>query len=233
MADGPRFDVVLIDAGPTTWDLAGRLAGRIDLPLAPEGVVAVNRACEPLSSLRSPLVLCGPDEASLAAGKIVGQQLRAKPKSLAGLAAMDLGLWQGMTLDQLSDRCPKVCKTMQCDPSTIVPPNGEPWTEAKTRIVGAFLGALPRNPGSTIVVVARPGTLVVLRAGIDELSGRTIERDCTAEPSWGEAERVTLELTGAAAGGGGWLSMFSVMGVMGAVAMVGAVGTFAGGWPSR
>lgn len=230
MADGPRFDVVLIDAGPTTWDLAGRLAGRIDLPLAPEGVSAVSQACQAfnktLGQVRPALLLCGPDEASQAAGKIASTLLRSKPKALPGLAAMDLGLWQGMTKEQLLDRCPKVCKTMQCDPASIVPPNGEPWNEAKSRILSTFLGALPKNPG-TVVVVARPGTLVVLRAGIDELSNRPPERDHTVPPVWGEPYRLTLELSGATAGAGGWLSMFGVMGA------VGVMGTLAGGWTHR
>lgn len=230
MADGPRFDVVLIDAGPTTWDLAGRLAGRVDLPLAPEGTKAVTQACQAFSSthgqVRPSVLLCGPDEASLAAGKLAGGLLKLKPKSLAGLAAIDLGLWEGMTKEQLLDRCPKVCKTMQCDPASIVPPNGEPWNEAKSRIVSGFLAALPRNPG-TVVVVARPGALVVLRAGIDELSNRVSERDHTVPPTWGEPYRLTLELSGAAAGGGGWLSMFGMMGT------VGVMGAFAGGWTQR
>lgn len=230
MADGPRFDVVLIDAGPTTWDLAGRLAGRVDLPLAPEGTQAVTQACSVFSKtpgqVRPTALLCGPDEASLAAGKLAGGLLRTKPKTVSGLAAIDLGLWEGMTKEQLLDRCPKVCKTMQCDPASIVPPNGEPWNEAKSRIVSAFLGALPRNPG-VVVVVARPGALTVLRAGLDELSNRPPERDHTVPPVWGEPYRQTLELSGVTAGAGGWLSMFGVMGA------VGVMGTIAGGWTNR
>jgi broad specificity phosphatase PhoE len=211
MADGPRFDVFFIPAGPTAWDLAGRLVGRTDLPIAPEGAASVKAAAEALAKTLQTnhvTVLNGPDEASVSAGAIVARILRAKTRTLPGLAAMDLGLWEGMTRDELSERCPKVERAFACDPSTVVPPGGEGWAEARTRTVSAFMAGLPRRSG-TVVVVARPGAWVPLRAGLDELIGREEERDHATWAPWGESERLEVNL--AAAESGGWISMWGFM----------------------
>ena len=125
MADGPRFEVVLIPAGPTAWDLAGRLAGKTDLPLAPEGLQAASAVTTALQGLRPTGLICGQEEAPRVFAEGVARGLGLKAKGHEGLAAMDLGLWEGMTKAQLLDRCPRVCKSMQTDPETIVPPNGD------------------------------------------------------------------------------------------------------------
>lgn len=228
MADGPRFEVVLIAAGPTAWDLAGRLAGKTDLPLAPEGERAASAAAAALAGLRPSGLIGGPDEAAAAFADIVGRGLGVRPRRLEGLAAMDLGLWEGMTKAQLHERCPRVCKSMQTDPESIVPPNGESWAEVRTRALAAFLGALPRKPGGgPLVVIGRPSVIWVLRASLDELSGRpAVERDCSASPSWGTPERVSFEPAPAAAGDrSGWLGLAGVG--------LGVMGLAAGPWPHR
>lgn len=226
MADGPRFEVVLIAAGPTAWDLAGRLAGKTDLPLGPEGVQAAASAANAIANLHPGALLSGPDEASTAFAAQLGKPLSLKPKTLGGLAAMDLGLWEGMTKAQLLERCPRVCKSMQTDPESIVPPSGESWAEVRTRALAAFFGALPRK-GGPVVVVARPSVIWVLRAALDELSGRPpVERDCSACPSWGVPERLFFEPSPAVAGDrSGWLGLAGVG--------LGVIGLAAGPWPHR
>jgi probable phosphoglycerate mutase len=226
MAEGPRFEVVLIAAGPTAWDLAGRLAGKTDLPLSAEGVQAAASAANRLADLHPAALLCGPDEAASAFGAQLGRGLSLKPKVLGGLAAMDLGLWEGITKAQLIERCPRVCKSMQSDPESVVPPSGESWADVRTRALSAFFGGIPRK-GGPIVIVARPSVIWVLRAALDELSGRTpVQRDCSACPAWGEPERLVFEPSPAVAGDrSGWLGLAGVG--------LGVLGLAAGPWPHR
>lgn len=228
MADGPKIEVVLIAAGPTAWDLAGRLAGKTDLPLSPDGERAAAAAAAALAGARPCGLICGPDEAAGPFADILGRTLGLKARRLDGLAAMDLGLWEGMTKAQLTERCPRVCKSMQSDPESVVPPSGESWAEVRTRALQAFLSALPRKPGTgPLVVIGRPSVIWVLRATLDELSGRPpVERDCSACPSWGLPERVTFEPATAAAGErGGWLGLAGLG--------LGVMGLAAGPWPHR
>lgn len=229
MADALKIEVVLAVAGPTAWDLSGRLAGRTDLPLAAEGVAAAHKAAEAAGVIGPGSLLCGTDEASTAAAALIGKSCRLKPRILGGLAPLDLGLWEGLTKVQLLERCPKVCRTLQTDPASILPPNGESWTDFRNRVMSALFGAVPRKAGSPMMLVVRPSTMAVIQMTIDELSGRpAAEIDCTAKPDWGAVKRLTIEPTPALAGTerGGWMG-FAAMGL-------GMMGLAAGGpWPTK
>ena len=91
-------------------------------------------------------------------------------KELGDMENLDQGLWQGLQVEDLRRKHPKVFRQWQESPETICPPNGETVEEALDRIRRALEKPLKR--GIPFAVVA-PEPLAELIASY--ITGRKIE----------------------------------------------------------
>ncbi len=56
---------------------------------------------------------------------LIGAALKLKPKTLERLQNLDHGLWQGMLIEEVKRKQPKVYKQWQEQPENVCPPEGE------------------------------------------------------------------------------------------------------------
>lgn len=153
--------VALIASGRTDWQQSGRVQGNTDLPMNADALSVVGEQAA-RHELPRPVrtIHCAPDEASRQTADLYAARLgEAKVKPVTGLAELDLGLWQGLTEQQLSDRYHRVYAQWRSDPSQVSVPEGEPLTDAADRLTANFAKLMPRSTGEPLVVVLRPLTL--------------------------------------------------------------------------
>ncbi len=153
----------LIKCGETTWEADGRLQGRSDLPLSPQGRSSVEQDVAMLAGHRMGTIYHPANEAASETAKLVARLVGAKTKPLAELAEADLGLLDGLTEQAFAERFPKRYKQWQEDPLSVSLPEGEVVGEARARLFGALGRLLKRSRGTEVGVVLQSLGLGFLR----------------------------------------------------------------------
>ena len=148
-------DVVLIRPGCTDFDEQNRIQGTLDLPLSPRGEEQVQNLIEQLRDSPVEVLYTTPGEPAKSTAAAIGAGLGIPVKLLEGLHNLDQGLWQGLLLDDVRRKYPKVFKQLQESPETICPPEGETVPEALERIRKALKKPLKRK-GQIGVVAPEP-----------------------------------------------------------------------------
>ncbi len=173
--------VVLIRPGCTDFDDQRRIQGTLDLPLNDRGHEQVERIVNSLEGFSIDAVYTGPCEPARATAETIGDKLGAPVKESEGLRNLDQGLWQGLPVDEVRRKYPKVFKQWHDSPETICPPEGETVPDAVARIQKALRKPLKRR--SAIAVVASE-PLATLICGV--LKG--IEPEIAAVGNGGESD---------------------------------------------
>ena len=138
--------LLLVRHGETTWTRVGRIQGRADSPLHPDGAAQIRalaatllppdpewpggRACLLVSSpLRRAVDSARVLRASLGPA-IRGARLAAPDPRLAEL---DFGAWEGLTQPEVKARWPELLRSWKRQPDTVRLPGGETLAEARDR----------------------------------------------------------------------------------------------------
>jgi broad specificity phosphatase PhoE len=149
--------ILLIRAGKTEYDCQNRIQGTLDLPLSEEGWQQVAALAEKLHEQSVEAIYSGPDQASQQTAELVSVSLQQKVKTNKNLHNLDLGLWQGMLIEDVKTKQPKVYKQWIEHPETICPPDGETLPAAEERLQ-AVLDKIEKKhkEGTVALVLAEP-----------------------------------------------------------------------------
>ena len=163
--------IVLIRPGSTDYDLQGRIQGTLDVPLSDQGRDEVLRAVDGLRGRSLTAIYCAPCEAAHETAEILARALQVKVKPVDNLRNLDQGLWQGMLVDEVRVKQPKVYRQWQEHPENVCPPEGEMLSEAADRIDEAMERLVRKHRSGNIgLVVPEPlATLVANRLSGGEL----------------------------------------------------------------
>ncbi len=154
-------DIVVIRPGCTDYDEEHRIQGSLDLPLNQKGEDQVETLVRELAGSQVDVIYSAHCEPALSTAEALGQTLRAPVKELDGLRNLNQGLWQGLTVDDVRRKFPKVFKQWRETPESICPPEGETITEAMNRIRQSLQKPLKRKQSIAIVASEPLATLVV------------------------------------------------------------------------
>ena len=162
MGNAKFLSRLLVRAGPTEWDRQGRIAGSVDLPLPEASAAAIRLASGPYAATVA-AVLCGPEQASVAAAKAFGGRMRVRPSE--DLKEAGAGLWEGMLETEVEQRYRSCYREWRTDPGSVCIPEGEPLIAAQARLVRAVvgLGGKFASDAQHVAVVVRPLAWGLLR----------------------------------------------------------------------
>jgi broad specificity phosphatase PhoE len=154
--------IVLIRPGSTNYDEQGRIQGTLDIPLSAQGSAKAQQLGEELRQFDLTVIYTSPCQAAWQTGSAIGQARGIKVKQLDNLKNLDHGLWQGMQIDEIRRKHPKVFRQWQEQPEIICPPEGEMLAQAQERVKTALTKLLRKQkPGTIGLVVPEPlATLV-------------------------------------------------------------------------
>jgi len=149
------FSLTLIRPGSTDFDEQHRIQGSLDLPLSAEGESEIEAIIERLRSAELEVIYCSPNEPALSTAHRIGKTLSIPVKELEGLSNCNLGLWQGLTIEEIKRKYPKVYKQWKESPGRVKPPQGEDNDDALARALKAL--SKPFKKGVALgVVVCEP-----------------------------------------------------------------------------
>ena len=145
--------VIIVKAGHTEWQSKGRLVGDTDLRLNETGHRQATASADIVRRLNPSIIHCGKDEPSCETADIIANELDLKVKSSDALREMDLGHWEGLTVEQFRDRFAKVYKRWREEPLSVTPPEGESIPSVVEWMTAAISKILKKNSEKSVAIV--------------------------------------------------------------------------------
>ncbi len=156
--------IVLIRPGSTDYVDQKLVQGTLDVPLNAEGNAEVRRLIEELCSLGLDAIYASESEPALQTAEALAEALDLKCKRIDRLRNLDLGLWQGMAIDEIRRKQPRVYRQWQDTPECVCPPQGETLDAADDRVRLAMAKLLKRHKeGMVGLVIPEPLASLVRR----------------------------------------------------------------------
>lgn len=164
---------IVIRPGETDFDQQSRIQGTLGLPLNSAGQLQVEETISRLEGTPLELIYASPTEPALATARQLGAALDVPVKELEGLENLNHGLWEGMLLEDLRRKHPRVYKQWRDQPEAICPPEGETCGEACDRVRRALKRPSRRRHAFAVVAPEPIATIVahVLRGQEPALPG--------------------------------------------------------------
>ena len=149
--------IVLIRPGTTDYDVHERILGSLDIPLNDRGVTEVAETVKQLCDKGLELIFTPVSQPSLQTAEVLAKALGIKRKKIERLQSLNQGLWQGMLVEDVRHKQPKVYRQWQEQPENVCPPEGEMLSEADERVRAALVKLLKRHKEGVIgLVVPEP-----------------------------------------------------------------------------
>ena len=164
---------LVVRPGETEFDGQSRIQGSLNLPLTELGQQQVQGIIEQLRHEAFDVIYASPTEPAASTAEIIGDALGVPVRIVDGLANLHQGLWQGMPLEDIRRKHPRVYKQWEDDPESVCAPDGEECEEAAER-VGQSLKKPIKKEEAFLVVAPEPiATLIssVLRGEPAQLLG--------------------------------------------------------------
>ncbi len=179
----------MIPWAETAWSAAGRVASRAPLPLSQAGRDQARAWADKIGSAGVSAVYSSDERTSIETARFVADRTGAPHRSVAALAEVDLGLWGGLTTDELKRRYPKIFKRWYDDPTNVCPPEGEEVEQAYERLRES-LARLTRKQGDRhVAVVLGPLAFALVRCWLEGAEVSQVRSMTHGEP-------LRYELTG-------------------------------------
>ncbi len=152
--------VFVIRPGETDFDQQARIQGDLDLPMSDRGRQQVVAVIERLRGQEIGTIYSSTTEPARTAARAIGESLGAPVKELEGLGNLNQGLWQGLLLEDIRRKQPRVYKQWRDAPETVCAPQGETCDEAHERVRKALRRPMKKRAPFAVVASEPLATLV-------------------------------------------------------------------------
>lgn len=176
--------VACVRPGRTAWDVQGRLAGSIDVPLSDQGVGDIEKLGDPLRRLAPCAVYAADMDPARGSAKILAHELGVPLRFRGELNELDMGIWQGLLIEDIIQKHPKAWRNWQHDPFRNTPPGAEAPQEVVRRVTSLADMLDRKHAGDNVVLVAGPLVSRIVESVLSRRSPdvRIAPRDRRAEP---------------------------------------------------
>lgn len=176
--------IVLIRPGATEYAEQGRIQGSLEVPLSEEGTSEACRISNELAGTGLDAVYSSGCEHALETAHAIAKSLGVKVKPLEGLQNLDHGLWQGMLVEEIKRKQPKVYRQWQDQPESVCPPGGETLNEAQERMRAVLKKLLKKHKHGTVGLVVPEPLASLLSAYLEQTDVGDLWRAGTVHGTW-------------------------------------------------
>jgi broad specificity phosphatase PhoE len=147
------LQLVLIRPGSTDYDVQERIIGSLDIPLNELGMAEAAATADELRDKGLEAIFTPTSQPSLQTAEIIAKTLHITLKKIKRLESLNQGLWQGMLVEDVRHKQPKVYRQWQEQPENVCPPEGEMLGQADDRVRTALVKLLKRHKEGVIGLV--------------------------------------------------------------------------------
>jgi len=128
----------LLRHGEITQSAPRRFVGQIDLPLTDRGREQMRQVADYLAGRGVSRLLCSPLSRCVESAGIVGLALGLRPEIVPDLREIGLGVWEGLTVEEVRERFPGDYEARGRDLTEFCPAGGESFADVQRRAWAAF-----------------------------------------------------------------------------------------------
>jgi broad specificity phosphatase PhoE len=145
--------LLVIRSAASDYERLGRIRGTLDLPLSTDGEAEATAAAQAIAVDPPAAIYSAADACSTETAEIIARATGLRARSLGDFSNLDLGLWQGMLVDDIRRKQPRVARQWEDNPWSVLPPDGESLDDACDRLGGGLERMLKRHPSGRIALV--------------------------------------------------------------------------------
>jgi broad specificity phosphatase PhoE len=127
-----------------------------------------------------------PDEAAAETAQVVAARFACRVCILPDLADPDLGLLEGLAMDDFERRFESRFAEWMASPLTVEPPEGEPLQQARARILDALADVLADHPKQRVGLVLHPIALAMVRDNLARGDGSQLWDRIQGRAPWSQ-----------------------------------------------
>ena len=176
--------IILIRPGTTEYDQQGRILGTLDVPLSDQGTEQIVQAIDQLRGHGMEAVYTSPCESARQTASEISDGLGIRCKISDRLQNIDHGLWQGMLVEEVKRKQPKVYRQWMEQPETVCPPEGEMLDTARARVEGFLSKLFKKHKSGTVGVVVPEPMARLIESYLRNSELRDIWKNTTEGGSW-------------------------------------------------
>jgi broad specificity phosphatase PhoE len=158
--------IVLVRHGETDWNRERRFQGHADTPLNEAGRAQAAELAELLREERLSAVYTSPLRRANETAQIVAARLGLRASELDPLREIDVGDWQGLTVDEVRTRFPELAEVAWHAGW----PKGETYDELAARVVPALYELARQHAGERVLGITHAGPIRAALAAATGLS---------------------------------------------------------------
>jgi probable phosphoglycerate mutase len=151
--------VLLIRPGATEYDQQGRVQGTLDVPLCEDGRQEVEKMVDEVREQPVSAIYASPGQSAAQTAEALAAAFKLKTKTVDKLQNLDHGLWQGMLVEEVKTKQPRVYRQWQEQPETVCPPQGETLGAARQRVQAALAKLFKKHKSDVLVAIVSPEPL--------------------------------------------------------------------------
>lgn len=154
-----KTELVLIRHGETYWNKDHKFQGIGNSPLTNFGIRQAEAAAEVLAGERFDAVYSSPSMRTRETAEIITRRIDCTIVYDEGLMEWNLGVFEGLTIDEISTRFPEeYLRFTSRDPEYVIP-EGESSRQRYERSVNCFQRIAGNHPGERLLVITHRGVL--------------------------------------------------------------------------
>jgi len=158
--------LVLVRHGETDWNRERRFQGHADMPLNEEGRSQARGLADLLLAEPVTALYTSPLRRASETAEILAITLGVEARALEALREIDVGTWEGLTIDEVRERYPE----RSDEDWRSGWEDGETYEELSRRVVAVLAGLGARHDGGHVVAVTHAGPIRAAIAASLELS---------------------------------------------------------------
>ena len=152
----------LVRHGQTDWNTEFRIQGSIDKPLNATGIEQAHALAQKLADTHFDAIYSSPARRAHQTASAIAQLLGLPIRTDDRLKEISLGLWEGLTWQQVQDRYPEMFAKRKSDPVHFAPEGAETYGDLARRMVQAANEIALSHPGKRVLVVSHGMSLATL-----------------------------------------------------------------------
>lgn len=130
--------IILVRHGQTKWNKDEVFRGRADIPLDATGTAEAEATASALARVEMAAVYSSPLARAHETARIIARPHSLLVRAVDGLADIDCGAWEGLSVEEARSKYPQVFEAWQSAPHTVTFPEGESLDDVAARATSAL-----------------------------------------------------------------------------------------------
>lgn len=151
--------LLLVRHGETTWNADGKIQGHIDVSLSEKGLQQARLAADRLKDEKIAAVYSSDLKRASETAEMIASAHNLPVITTPLLREAHLGLWQGLTVEQVAEQYPDEYAAYRKDSVTYRPPNAERLEDVISRCFKFLEEVTSAHPDDSIAVACHGGSI--------------------------------------------------------------------------